>query len=75
MPSGKKKLVTKKIPVKVDYPKYIEDGLITIENCSNCWKATDDEKHIDVMALHILFNLFLKYQEQGKMPEYISYNV
>ena len=73
MPSGKKKLITKRIPVDVDYPKYIEEGLITIENCSNCWKTTDDEKHIDVMALHILFYLFLKYQEQGELPEYISY--
>lgn len=75
MPSGKKKLITKRIPVDVDYPKYIEEGLITIENCSNCWKTTDDEKHIDVMALHILFYLFLKYQEQGELPEYISYKV
>lgn len=75
MPSGKKKLITKKIPVDVDYPKYIEEGLITIENCSNCWKTTDDEKHIDVMALHILFHLFLRYQEQGELSEYISYNV
>ena len=75
MSSGKKKLITKKIPVDVDYPKYIDEGLITIENCSNCWKTTDDEKHIDVMALHILFNLFLRYQEQGELPEYISYNV
>lgn len=58
MPSGKKKLVTKRIPVGVDYPKYIEDGLIAIENCSNCWKVTEDEKHIDVMALHILFCIF-----------------
>lgn len=75
MPSGKKKLITKRIPVDVNYPKYIEDGLIVVENCSNCWNTTDDEKHIDVMALHILFYLFLRYQEQGTMPKYISYHV
>ncbi len=75
MPSGKKKLVTKRIPVNIDYPKYIEDGLIVVENCSNCWKTTDDEKCIDIMALHVLFYLFLRYQEQGTLPEYISYNV
>lgn len=28
-----------------------------------------------LMALHILFYLFRQYQEEGKMPEYISYNV
>lgn len=75
MPNGKKKPVDKRVTVEVDYPRYIEDGLIVIGNCSNCWKTTNDEKYIDIMALHILYYLFLRYQEQGKMPEYISYNV
>ena len=73
MPSGRKKLIIKRIPVSVDYPQMISDGRI-IENCSNCWQCTPDE-NIDVMALHILFYLFRQYQEEGKMPEYISYNV
>lgn len=74
MPSGRKKLIIKRIPVSVDYPQMISDGRIIIENCSNCWQCTPDE-NIDVMALHILFYLFRQYQEEGKMPEYISYNV
>lgn len=74
MPGGRKKLIIKRIPVSVDYPKMISDGRIVIENCSNCWQCTLDE-NIDVMALHILFYLFRQYQEEGKMPEYISYNV
>lgn len=74
MPSGRKKLITKRIPVSVDYPQMIIDGRIIIENCSNCWHRTSDS-NIDVMALHILFYLFRQYQEEGKMPEYISYNV
>ena len=56
MPSGRKKLITKRIPVKVDYPQMISDGRIIIENCSNCWHRTPDG--IDVMACHILFHLF-----------------
>jgi len=72
MPSSKKKLITKKIPVEVDYPRYIDEGLIVVENCSNCWKTTNDEKRIDVIALWILFYLFLDYQKQGRLPEYIS---
>ena len=44
-----------------------------IENCSNCWHRTPDG--IDVMVCHILFRLFLQYQEDGKMPDYINYNV
>lgn len=75
MSSVKKKLITKRIPVYVNYTKYIEDGLIVVDNCSNCWNTTDNEKCIDVMALHILFCLFLRYQEQGTMPEYISYHM
>ena len=74
MPRWKKKLIIKRIPVSVDYPQMISDGRIIIENCSNCWQCTPDE-NIDVMALHILFYLFRQYQEEGKMPEYISYNV
>lgn len=74
MPSGRKKLIIKRIPVDVDYPQMISDGRIIIENCSNCWQCSPD-KNIDVMALHILFYLFRQYQEEGKLPEYISYNV
>lgn len=74
MPSGKKKIITKRISIDGDCSKMIKDGLIVIENCSNCWKTTDDE-HIDIMALRILFKLFSKYQEEGKVPESISYNV
>ena len=49
MPSGRKKLITKRIPVSVDYPQMISDGRIIIENCSNCWHRTPDG--IDVIAV------------------------
>lgn len=75
MPSGKKKLVTKRIPVYVDYEKMLFDGLIKVENCSNCWRTSEDELKVDVMACHLLFKLFLDYQEESKIPESVSYNV
>lgn len=75
MPSGRKKLVIKRIPVDVDYQKMIMDGLILIENCSNCWCTTDDGRYIDVMVLRILFSLFHQYQEYGNFPEHISCNI
>ena len=53
----------------------IAAGTIIIENCSNCWITTDDDKKIDVMALHILYIIFNKYQKEENMPEFISYNV
>ena len=66
------KLIVKRIPVSVNYSKMIEEGRITVENCSNCWKTTDDDKQIDVMVSHILFQLFLRYQEEGKIPDSIN---
>lgn len=74
MPSGKNKLITKRIPVYVEYGKMIADGRITIENCSNTWKISDGEKSVDVMALHLLFYIFRRYQEEGMIPESINYN-
>lgn len=49
----------------------IEDGLIEAQNCSHCWKKMGD-KGIDAMALRVLFKLFYQYQEEDKIPEYIS---
>lgn len=75
MPSGRKKLITKRIPVDVHYGEMIEDGRIIVENCSNCWRTTEDGFHIDVMVGHLLFYIFLRFQEEGMIPEMISYNV
>lgn len=74
MPSGRKKLIIKRIPVRVDYNKMISDGRIVIENCSNCWECYSN-KNIDIMASPILFYLFLQYQKEGKLPKYLNYNV
>lgn len=73
--NGKKKLITKRIPVDVDYLRAMDEGLIIIENCFSCWKTTDDEKQEDVMVVHLLCYLFLRYQEEGNIPEYIGYYV
>ena len=74
MPSGRKKETIKRIPVNVDYNKMISDGRIVIENCSNCWECNSN-RNTDIMASHILFHLFLQYQIDGKLPEYLNYNV
>lgn len=73
-PSGRKKTITKRIPISVDYFKMIGEGAIVVENCGNCWHILS-ENNIDDMALRILFLLFRQYQEEGKLPENISYNV
>jgi len=69
MPSGKKKVVKRRIIIPVDYGKYIEEGLITIKNASACWREIAG---IDFIALKLLFKLFNEYQNQGEIPEKIS---
>ena len=65
----------KRIPVNVNYEKMIAEGSIIIENSLNCWKTTDTEMCIDVMALRLLHKLFGVYQEESKIPECISFHV
>lgn len=75
MPGGGKRLIVKKIPVRVHYDKMLQDGLIKVVNCSNCWRVTEDDLRVDAMACHLLFNIFQQYQEDGEIPEMFSYNV
>lgn len=75
MPSGKKKLVIKRIPVDVEYGEMLENGRILVENCSNTWRTTENELSIDVMACRLLYKIFLLYQEEGAMPKNVSLNV
>ena len=66
----------KRIPVSVDYVQMLEKGVIKVENCSNCWMTSDDDLHIDVMSCHLLFKLFYQqHQEEGRLSDYISFNV
>jgi hypothetical protein len=71
LPSGRKKLIVKKIPVSVDYPSMLEDGRIKFENCSNCWRIYKDIG-ADVMIGSLLFYIFLEYQETGTMPKIVT---
>ena len=60
----------------INYDNLIQEGLIQIENCSNCWLVLNaGEKQIDIMATHILFKLFSCYSKEGEIPACISYNV
>lgn len=72
LPSGRKKLIIKRIPVYVEYSRMIKDGLITIENCSTCWKISSDDFHGDFMAYALLHKFFREYQETGEIPSKLS---
>lgn len=65
MPSGKKRPFVKRIPVSVDYPHMIENGLIEIQNCSNCWETIG--KKILTLWLHVYcLNYFILINRKAK---------
>lgn len=74
MPSGRKKLVVKRIPVSVDLQKLIAEGLIEVVNCGCCTRTFGDVNNVDISAVRILFEIFREYQMTGEIPEHVSYH-
>ncbi len=74
MPSGRKKRIIKRIPIDVDYGQMVEDGKITVENCSNTWYYSPI-KNIDIMAFCILERVFRQYQEEGDYLKFVGYDI
>lgn len=72
LPSGRKKLIVKRIPVYVDYSVMMKEGLIIIENCSTCWKVSADEYRVDFMAYSLVSKFFREYQETGGIPTQLT---
>lgn len=66
MPSGRKKIVIKRIRNDVDFKKLIRYRKIVIKNCRGTWKTRDD---IDIMAIRLVWKMFGEYQDLGKIPE------
>ena len=72
MPSGKKKLVVKRIRRDVDYGALLKAGKIIVENSKFCWHYLGTEKDIGMMAMHIIFHIYDRYQDEGALPETVS---
>ncbi|MCH5325360.1 MAG: hypothetical protein J1E39_09100 [Eubacterium sp.] len=70
MPSGRKKLIVKRIRSNVDYSALLSEGRITIENCSGAWQIVGG---VDFMALRLIWKIFDEYQDIGEVPEKMSY--
>ncbi len=75
MPSGRKRLVTKKIPVWADCAPLIRGGAIEVENSRNCWEPSHDDLKVDMMACRIINDIFRQYQMDGELPERAGYYV
>ena len=54
-PSGRKKLITKRIPREVDYSALITAGKINVENSKFCWRILDNG--MGLIAIHIIFKI------------------
>jgi hypothetical protein len=72
-PSGKKRIIIKRIPVNVDFGDLFSEKMIAIENCSNCWQKTIEG--YDIIGLKLCFMIFNEYQKIGSLPEGLGYNV
>ncbi len=72
MPSGRKKLIVKRIRRDVDYSTLLETGKITIDNSRFCWHFIGTEENIGMMAMRIIFRIYDHYQDEGVLPEKVS---
>ena len=71
-PNGKKKRIIKRVPKDIPLSDLLENKLITVENCSHCWKT--NVRNIDVMALTTIWHILLEYQKIGYLPEELNIN-
>ncbi len=67
LPSGRKKTVIKRIPHWAPVEQLITEGKITVKNANGTWET---EGMVDMMAIHLIQNVFQDYQVQGTMPDH-----
>ena len=68
--SGKKKTVIRRIHKDVDIEDFVKKDYIKVQNCSHCFKTTDE--NIDVMAVLLCKQIFEIYQDDSSLPESVS---
>ena len=71
MPSGRKKLIEKRIFVDVNWSELQHSDLIEVQNSRFCWQYFDNGWGI--AATRIIWRIFDKYQGTGTLPETISW--
>ena len=70
LPSGRKKVIEKRIRKEFSVVELCQKGKITVKNASGTWETIDN---IDIMALKLLDKLFCEYQDTGVIPEHMSF--
>ena len=71
MPSGKKKLVAKRIPHFPSVDEHIQNGDIMIDK--ECKNAFCKGYSFDYIAYRLLVHIFVNYQKKGELPEKDSF--
>lgn len=74
MPSGRKRLVVKRIRRDVDYSFLLKEKKIMVENSRYCWRYVGTEKNIGMIAMKLIFHIYDQYQMEGALPETVSLN-
>ena len=73
LPSGRRKLQTKKIKRNVSISEHLDSGKIKVQNASGTWETVDHD--IDLVAEKILYVIFDEYQETGMIPKSVVWFV
>lgn len=74
MPSGRKRLIVKRIRQDVNYSDLLLTEKIIIENSRYCWRFVGVEENVGMIAMKIIFYIFNQYQDDGVLPVVISLN-
>lgn len=72
LPSGRKKLIVKRIPRWPLVTELIAEGKITVRNASGTWQTRDS---VDMMAIRLINSILMDYQVKGTMPEHVSVDI
>ena len=73
MPSGRRKKFIKKILIDVPIDELLAAGDVQVENSNFAWKILPNG--IDLMAYRLCKQIFLRYQNEGYLPERCGYEV
>ncbi len=72
-PHGKKKKYVKRIIINPDLALLFESKDISVENSKFCWITLDND--CDVIAIRLIREIMISYQENGTLPKTVSVHV
>ena len=71
MPSGRKKLVEKRVSAEVNWNELCQNGLIQVKNSRYCHRISDNG--FGIIAFRLVVKIFDIYQETGALPQAVNF--